>query len=73
MTWLLVASNSHGNSKKEEARTRRALHRGTWKRLSQETRQAAPIWARSVGSCDGLENFQVFGAARSRSYAKLFS
>ena len=49
-------ATNHGKSKKEEARTRRALHRGTAKRLSQETRQAAPIWARSVGSRDGLEN-----------------
>jgi len=64
-------ASHHGKSKKEEARTCRALHRGTAKRLSQETRQAAPIWARSVGSCDGLGKFAVFGAARSRSYAKL--
>ena len=47
---------SHGKSKNEEARTQRTLVRGTAKRLAQKARQAAPIGARSVGFCAGLEN-----------------
>jgi len=47
-------------SKKKEARTRRTLPRGTAKRLHTKARQAAPIWARSVGFVCGLGKFAVF-------------
>ena len=59
-----------GKSKKEEARTRRALSRGTAKRLSKKHAKPRPFGrARSVLRRAG--KFAVFGIARSRSYAKL--
>src|ERR1017187_6831741 len=64
-------TSTHRKSKKEEARTSRALSRGTAKRLSKKHAKPRPFGrARSVLRRAG--KFAVFGIARSRSYAKLF-
>jgi hypothetical protein len=64
---------NHGKSKKEEARTcRLPCPEARPSAYTEGKRQAAPIWARSVGLLCGLKKLVVFGTARSRSYAKLF-
>jgi hypothetical protein len=66
------ATATTGISLTEGARTQRAPHRGTAKRIAQKTRQAAPDGALLGRVLCGPGKLAVFDAARSRSYAELF-
>jgi hypothetical protein len=49
-----------------------ALPSGTCKRLSEKTRQAAPIWRDSSVFSEGMKNLQVSMAAQQLLVAKAF-
>ena len=73
MAGFVCARISHGKSKKE--RGANSTHPGPRHReapVTESTPSRARVGACSVGFCNGLGKFAVFGPARSRSYAKLF-